>query len=157
MRKKIFLPSAKDYKKFDRLYRQVKADLSILIPNLKIFHVGSTSVKGTWTKGDVDLNILCSGNEFKPFRAVLKRKYAVAQLGNWTDTFAGFETQLEGVDVGLQLAIRNGPEDFFLRFRRLLRNPRVRSEYNKAKLTHRNDSVAVYRRMKVKVIGKYLQ
>jgi GrpB-like predicted nucleotidyltransferase (UPF0157 family) len=61
-----------------------------LLPEAEIEHVGSTSIPGALTKGDVDLLVRVEDGAFATASATLGELYAVHQPENWTPTYASF-------------------------------------------------------------------
>ena len=64
--------------------------LEELLPNGQIEHIGATSMPDGITKGDVDINIRVSPNEFPRTVETLRGLFPVAQPDNWTESFASF-------------------------------------------------------------------
>lgn len=157
MRTKIFLPTVQDYKKYQAVFLSCKSEIAKILPKLRIVHVGSTSVRGVVTKGDLDINVLCSSSQFKNASKCLLKNYSVAQEGNWTSSFASFKTKYDGVDIGIQLSTKGGPQDVFIAFRRKLADPKTKHEYNKVKLKNCGKSMQEYRLAKAKAIEAFLR
>ena len=60
------------------------------LPAAEIEHVGSTSIPGALTKGDLDLLVRVDVVGFDPAVTALRAMYAVHQPENWTPTYASF-------------------------------------------------------------------
>jgi GrpB-like predicted nucleotidyltransferase (UPF0157 family) len=99
-------------------------------------HVGATALPTGRTKGDVDVALRPSADEFPAVVAVLTKHLQVAQPGNWTSTFASFSDPTAPLPLGVQVSIRGSEDDFLVTLRdRMAKDDRLRSEYNRCKET----------------------
>jgi GrpB-like predicted nucleotidyltransferase (UPF0157 family) len=100
--------------------------------------VGSTSIPGALTKGDLDLLVRVDAAGFDPAVVGLRRLYAVHQPENWTPTYASFlDPTAVDPPVGVQLAVRGSADDLlFAPFRQaLIYDPALLRAYNDLKLS----------------------
>jgi GrpB-like predicted nucleotidyltransferase (UPF0157 family) len=82
-----------------------RARISALLPDAEIEHVGSTSIPGALTKGDLDLLVRVDTTGFDTAVLVLRARYAVHQRENWTPTYASFvDPDASDPPVGVLLA-----------------------------------------------------
>ncbi|WP_205620005.1 GrpB family protein [Dasania marina] len=107
-----------------------------IFPDSRVEHVGSSSIPGAISKGDLDIFLGVGKEEFSE---------AIQQLGSLgfyekedtlrTESLRMMITNLYSEDVAIQV-VENGSEyDFFVEFRDKLRsNPELVSQYNKLKL-----------------------
>ena len=107
-----------------------------LIPRAEVEHVGSTSIPGALTKGDVDLLVRVQPGEFTAALGCLRQRYAVHQRENWTPTYASFvDPAATDPPIGVQLVVAGSADDLlFGPFRdALVRDRRLLSDYNALK------------------------
>ncbi|MDQ3572836.1 MAG: GrpB family protein [Actinomycetota bacterium] len=122
-------------------------------------HVGSTSIPGALTKGDVDLLVRVEAGRFEAAIAALRRLYVVNQRENWTPTYASFaEAEATAVPVGVQLAVvGSADEALFTSFRdALIRDPALLAEYNALKLRHDGEGYERYTKVKGEFVERVL-
>ena len=131
---------------FRPLSRQIKAKL----PDAKIAHIGSSSIKGLWSKGDLDIYVGVPRNQFAASIKKLKKLGFIEKRGTlrnrslWPFIATGYP-----IDVGIQLVATGSKFEFFLTFRKLLsRSSKLKREYNRLKLASRHLSETEYRRKK---------
>jgi GrpB-like predicted nucleotidyltransferase (UPF0157 family) len=108
------------------------------LPGVEIEHVGSTSIPGALTKGDLDLLVRVDAAGFDAAVVALRELYAVHQPENWTATYASFaDPAASDPPVGVQLAVRGSGDDLlFAPFRQaLIDDPALLREYNDLKLS----------------------
>jgi GrpB-like predicted nucleotidyltransferase (UPF0157 family) len=113
-----------------------RRDLAALLPAAEIEHVGATAVPGALTKGDVDLLVRVSERDFAPAVQIVRERYEIHQLHNWTQTLASFKVPGPGEPpVGVQLVVAGSEADgFFGPFRdALINDPALLAEYNALK------------------------
>lgn len=90
----------------------------------QVEHMGATAVPGSITKGDLDLLVRVSADDFADAIATLEGRYAIHQPENWTPTYASFvEEEPSDVPVGVQLVVAGSDLDAaFVSIRSLLRS-----------------------------------
>ena len=139
---------------FRALSRQIKARL----PDARIAHIGSSSIKGLWSKGDLDIYVGVPRTRFDAAIKTLKKLGFIEKRGTlrnrslWPFIGTGYP-----VDVGIQLVATGSKFEFFLTFRKLLRkSPKLKTEYNHLKLASRHLSETAYRRKKSRFITSVL-
>jgi GrpB-like predicted nucleotidyltransferase (UPF0157 family) len=118
-------------------FERHRCEVVSLLPYAEVEHVGATAVPGALTKGDVDLLVRVSGQDFAEATGILRTRYIVHQPHNWTRTLASFKaSDASEPEVGVQLVVAGSDADgFFAPFRdALINNPALLAEYNELKL-----------------------
>ena len=116
------------------VFEDLRTTLEELLPGARIEHVGATAVPGAVTKGDLDICVLVERNAFDGADRVLAEHYARNIGSDHTGSLSSFVVSSKPVPVGVQLVVREGEEDFFVRWRDLLpRSPEVLKNYNQIK------------------------
>jgi GrpB-like predicted nucleotidyltransferase (UPF0157 family) len=137
------------------VFARRRAEFEEMLPGARIEHVGSTSVPGSLTKGDLDICVIVSGEEFERASRVLADRFVVHQPENWSPTLASFTAPSEdGIDVGVQLVSAGSPDErYFVGWRdRLRADPELRAGYDELKRRHRDGGMDAYRAAKEKLI-----
>lgn len=155
MTKVFFAPSQEFAEKVKKLFGRIRSELLDKFPNADIQDMGSTSVPGLLTKGDLDINMRVDKEDFAAAVEYLKTKYHPHQLGNWSDGFASFSDG-EGnneLPLGIQVTVKGHEEDKFLRQRDLLASrPDLIAKYNKLKQEYNGREMDEYRQAKWRFI-----
>src|SRR4051812_26865206 len=87
-------------------FEEHRARVVELLPGVEVEHVGSTSIPGALTKGDLDLLVRVEASDFDRAVAALRGLYSIHQPENWTSTYASFVAGAERrLPVGVQLAV----------------------------------------------------
>ncbi|HEY1074498.1 MAG TPA: GrpB family protein [Patescibacteria group bacterium] len=145
-----------DLKNIENLFQshKQKVSRSLVGKSVDIQHVGATSVIGLISKGDLDIQIRVSRDDFEPTKEVLSKEYEPAQEENWTKTFASFKDDSGETAVGLQLTIINSEEDsYFYKLRDILNEDvSARESFNQLKREYDGKSMDDYRKAKSKFI-----
>lgn len=142
----FFVPSEKYLQNVVILIEQHRKKILRLVPTAQVEHIGATSVPGLLTKGDLDLQVSVSLQEFNQAVVLLQTEYSNHQLENWTESFASFK--VEGgsdIPVGVQLVVRDSQSDIFVKSRDLLlAQPEKLAELNQLKQFHANGDMDTY-------------
>lgn len=85
----------------------LSADILEMVPGAQIEEIGSTSIPGAITKGDLDLLVLVEENRFTQAKDTLTQVYETNEMEP-ISLFASFKGCREGTDFGIQLSA-NGP------------------------------------------------
>lgn len=116
------------------------------IPTADVHHVGSTAVKGSLTKGDVDLQIRVDEATFDYARSFLDQTYARNEGSSQTSFFGAYEKEDEILPLGLQLTLKHSVVDNFWKVTRYFKeNPAITENYNRLKLVHEGKDMDNYR------------
>jgi predicted kinase/GrpB-like predicted nucleotidyltransferase (UPF0157 family) len=118
----------------DEIVAALERSLRELLPACRIEHVGATSMPDGVTKGDVDINIRVSPNDFPRTVERLRAVFPVAQPHNWTESYASFSDTTRALPVGLQVTAIGSPDDFLVPLRDLMRtDAELRHRYERCK------------------------
>jgi GrpB-like predicted nucleotidyltransferase (UPF0157 family) len=140
------------------VFEDLRLQLAALLPGAAIEHVGATAVPGAVTKGDLDVCVLVDQGGFAEADRLLAERFARNVGSDHTESLSSFSDGSKAVPVGIQLVARGGPEDFFVRWRDLLRDsPRVLEAYNALKRQWHGRSHESYRIEKSKLIERALR
>ena len=135
--------------KAEKRFAQVKSEIMAILPGADVEHVGSTAVPGSLTKGDLDVQVRVSPEEFPFAVEALSRRYAVNDGSIGTDTFRAFMDEQSDPPLGIQLTVRGSEYDFFWKVRDvLLMNEQYRREYDALKSAHEGKNMDDYRAAK---------
>jgi GrpB-like predicted nucleotidyltransferase (UPF0157 family) len=135
-------------------YADASSFLRHLLPaEAEIHHVGSTSIPGSITKGDVDICVRVPPFLFALCDQELAKHYPRNNGSPHTDAFASFSKG----NMGIQLVVAGSDLDVFLAFRDMLAaNPALLAQYNTLKQACEGDPVPVYREKKAAFIESLL-
>ncbi len=152
---KVSFVNEKDIReKIESLFQTEKENLQKLLPDSQIEHIGGTSVANSITKGDLDINIRVSEENFQTTIEILKKIYRVNQPNNWTKSYASFKD--DSRDLGVQLTIIDSADDYFVKQRDFLNsNPEKVLELNKIKLSFEGKNMDDYRKEKGKFFNRF--
>jgi GrpB-like predicted nucleotidyltransferase (UPF0157 family) len=140
------------------VFDDLRLTLAALLPEAAIEHIGATAVPGAVTKGDLDVCVLVNPGDFGEAERVLAGRFARNVGSDHTESLSSFIDDSKAVPVGIQLVARGGREDFFVRWRDLLRNsPRVLTAYNELKRRWQGRSHEGYRAAKSELIERELR
>jgi len=118
----------------DTIVANVESWLRQRLPDCQIEHIGATSMPDGVTKGDVDVNIRVSQQDFANVVDILRRCYDVAQPDNWSPTYASFSDPSHDLPVGLQVTVVGSSDDFLVDLRDLMRaDAQLRRDYDGVK------------------------
>lgn len=154
---KVYFKHSKEFANLaEKIVKEQRDRIIKLIPSAEVHHIGSTAVPGSVTKGDVDIQIRVSKEDFRTAVDKLKAIYEINQPENWNQNFASFKKDgLFGMDFGAQLTVTNSVADDFVKLRDILNNdPKLLEEYNQMKLKYDGKNMAVYRKEKATFFQK---
>jgi GrpB-like predicted nucleotidyltransferase (UPF0157 family) len=138
-------------------FRRHQRRLRRLLPEAEILHVGSTAVRGSLTKGDLDIQVRVPGEQFRAARAILAAHYARNTGSPSTPTFASFEQAELAPSLGIQLTVAGSRYDIFWQITAYLAaHGEVNERYNALKLRYDGRSMAAYRRAKSRFLEALL-
>jgi len=143
----------------DSAFEAHRARILGVLSEAEVEHVGSTSVPGALTKGDVDVLVRVDARRFDHAVSRLRRLYGVHQPHNWTPTLASFADRGGGdPPVGVQLVVAGSTEDrMFGPFRdALVRDPALLADYNELKRRHGCDDHERYTSVKGEFVRQVL-
>jgi len=101
----------------------------------EVHHIGATAMSFGHTKGDVDVNVRVEGSTFSAVVTALRGRFAVAQLENWTATFASFACDSYALPLGIQVTVIGSTDDFLLTLHdRIRASPELVRRYDDVKV-----------------------
>lgn len=117
-------------------FNHYQSKIQQLLPNVRIEHIGASSIPQAISKGDLDIFIGVEANELESTVNSLKLLGFVEKLDTLRTAHLCMLESTTGEDVALQV-VANGTEfECFLTFRDHLRaNPDLVRQYNDLKLT----------------------
>jgi GrpB-like predicted nucleotidyltransferase (UPF0157 family) len=130
--------------------------LSEALPGVEVHEVGSTAVPGLIGKGDLDLLVRPEAHDFDRVRARLDALLPRNPRQLSTTNYQGYTVPSE-LDVAVQLTVRDGPYDDFLRFLEVLRRrPEEITAYNALKHEWHGRDMGEYRTAKGTFVQRLL-
>ncbi len=153
-----FFPFKQIEEKANAAFDLHQLQLQKLLPFAEIQHIGSTSIPGAITKGDLDIAILVTQAEFSQAENVLAQHYERNTGSTRTNQFSSFKDDRANPPLGLQLIVKESEFDIFCLFRDYLRqNPSLLEQYNELKRLHDNKMMDNYRERKAEFIERVLE
>ncbi|WP_052256521.1 GrpB family protein [Salinicoccus sp. YB14-2] len=130
-------------------FKYHKNEINRMIPGADIQHVGSTAIPDSVTKGDLDIQVRVSPNQFNHAVNILSEMYDTNNSSIKTKEFRAFKDDETNPPLGIQLTVIGSEFDFFWKFRDvLLQNMDLKNEYDALKLKYENSSMSDYREAK---------
>ncbi len=121
-------------------------------------HVGATSVPGALTKGDLDIAVRVSAEDFPIARDSLDQTHRKNLQSVRNAQFAAYEADGFACPVGVQLVVKGSKLDVFETYRRMLiDNPILLSAYNDLKQRFDGLPMDEYRAAKTRFITEQLR
>ncbi len=122
----------------ERVLAGLAVRLDLLLPGVRIEHIGATAIPGALTKGDLDVALRLPAAQFAGAVAALKRDFPMRQVENWAPDFASFgDDATYELPVGIQVVIENSPSDFLVYLRdHLIAHTDALAVYNALKVAH---------------------
>lgn len=155
---KIFLSGAGEMRLFssaelkaksDLLFHRWKIIIESEIPCSRVEHVGSTSIVGALTKGDIDLYVEVPAGSHKDAVATLESLGFRKKQDTHRDEALCMLESMETSDLALQVVARGSVYEFFLKFRDALNaDPDLLGRYNLLKESCSGVPAEEYRRRK---------
>src|SRR5262245_40514465 len=103
-----------------RLFARVEAQLRALLPGADIQHVGSTAIPGSLTKGDLDVQVRVTSDQYEAAKEALSKLYRLNVGGFASQDATSFEDYSTQPSLGVHLTVIDGSADIQWRFRDLL-------------------------------------
>ncbi len=129
-----------------------------IIPDARVEHVGSSSIEGSISKGDVDIFVGVEKDEFEStVSALLDLGFTEKQGTLRTTQLCMLESETDE-SIALQVVANGSKFEFFLHFKKLLiSDPVLLSQYNKLKIACTGLDEDEYRRRKSEFIEEALK
>jgi GrpB-like predicted nucleotidyltransferase (UPF0157 family) len=142
----------------EQRYAAMHRILSQKVPfALAIEHVGSTSISGCLTKGDLDIAVRVTADAFVPAERELEQILQRNTANKRYFDYASFVDEGSNPPCGVQLVTAGGRFDFFVTFRDALKTSgELLEEYNDLKAKFQGKSMSSYRKAKAKFVSKVL-
>ena len=136
----------------------IKKKIKYALPTAKIEHIGSSAIFGALSKGDLDVFVGVSSEEFENSLKKLEGLGFKIKKGTLrTSSLCMFETFDYKIDVGIQLVELGSEFENFLTFRDLMNsNPSLVAKYNRLKEKSVRLKPDDYRKIKSQFIEKVL-
>lgn len=147
------------YEKVGQIYQQIRNEVSQLIPDARIEHIGSSSIPGSVSKGDLDIFLGVNSNQFKEVLGVLDRIGFTEKMGTFrSNELCMLETERFSYDVAIQVVVNGSQFEDFLLFRNLLLSDNdLVEKYNQIKVSSQHLPPDLYRAKKSQFIEKVLE
>jgi len=137
------------------LFQEQRKRLLSHLPFAEVYHIGSTAISGSITKGDLDVNVRVKQHEFTKAVTLLRAMYSINQPTNRTATFASLKDDSLGMDFGVQLTTIGSSEDTFLVHRDILLSyPELVEQLNILKMKFEGKLMDEYRKAKSDFFAK---
>ncbi|MGQ9424780.1 GrpB family protein [Gilvimarinus sp. F26214L] len=138
------------------VYASLRSELLQLLPNANIQEIGSSSIVGALTKGDVDILVCVPESQFNVAVAAMLHRFETNTGMEDVPQFASFKGVLDDVEFGIQLACDHCQFGFVAFRDRLNSSPDLVEEYNRVKLAAAGLSMKEYRDRKWEFIERVL-
>lgn len=150
----------KDYlEETTEIFDKIKKTIQLKLPFSKIEHIGSSSIKGALSKGDLDIFVGVYAKEFETSLEKIKTLgFTIKKNTLRTTSLCMLETFDYKIDVSVQLVELGSKFEFFLTFRDIMNsNTHLVEEYNTLKRNSINLKSDKYRENKSKFIENTLK
>ena len=140
------------------VFDQLRPMIRQALPAAKVEHIGSSSIEGVVSKGDLDIFVGVEPEGFEDaVVAIESLGFRIKTESFRSESLCPFESDAYPLPVGLQLVANRSEFEFFLTFRnRMNTNGNLRSEYNRLKRQASGLSDDEYRRVKSQFIESVL-
>ncbi len=130
-------------------FEEHRRRLKEVLPAADIQHIGGTSVPGSLTKGDLDIQVRVPLASFAAAEQALSKHYSRNEGSVRTADFAGFKDDSVSPPLGIQLTAVVSQYDVFCKLRDLLRTRRdLLEQFNALKRRHEGRPMEEYRAAK---------
>lgn len=144
-----FFDNSLFYEKVKKTFYLHKKLIKERLPEADVQHVGSTAVPNCLTKGDLDIQVRVTTEQFQMAVQTLSALYELNEGSVKTDSFRAFKDDSTVPPLGVQLNVINSEFDFFWKFRDvLLINDKYRKEYDDLKRNYEGKEMDEYREAK---------
>jgi GrpB-like predicted nucleotidyltransferase (UPF0157 family) len=145
--------------RIENIYLDVEATIIKILPNARVEHVGSSAIPGAISKGDLDIFVGVTQDDFLEAIDLIKHIGFSEKLNTLrTDSLCMMTSSTYNEDVAVQLVANGSEHESFLEFRDKLRsNPDLVSRYNQLKLNCKGLPHDNYREVKSTFIATVLK
>ncbi len=153
-----FAPSENYQAAAEKIFSKLREKIRARLPSATIDHIGSTAIPNCLTKGDLDLVVSVSQQQFPHALKTLDSMFSPNTGSDRNNEFAAFVLEGEELPVGIQLvAIGLGADNFVLWRELLLESPDILDRYNQLKESHQGSQMEQYRVKKSEFIEEELR
>jgi GrpB-like predicted nucleotidyltransferase (UPF0157 family) len=154
----IFLEPEQYQQKCAQLFHLYQKDISTLLPFARIEHIGSSSIPNAISKGDLDIYIEVTPDQFEFAIEQLKKLNFIEKQNTLRTHELCMLESLNNDDVAFQIVVTGSKFTFFLTFRnKLIASPALVNEYNQLKLQYSHLDHDQYRTIKSDFITRILK
>ena len=153
-----FIEQSEFLPRIEKIYSELQAELIKILPNSRVEHIGSSSIPGTISKGDLDIFVGVDQCDFKSSVALIS-KIGFHQKADTlqTKSLCMMITNSYSEDVAIQVVANGSEFESFLDFRDKLRsNPELIVKYNQLKFNCKGMAQDMYREIKSSFIESVL-
>lgn len=119
------------------------------IPYCEVEHVGGSSIPGINTKGDLDIQIRVTGEDFNNAIVDCQKIFTVKYQEIWTDEFALFGDLNQAIKIDVMLTVKGSAYDnFFLIRDAMIADKKLQIRYNELKEHYPDFKSEEYRKAK---------
>ncbi|KKS86119.1 MAG: hypothetical protein UV60_C0003G0037 [Parcubacteria group bacterium GW2011_GWA2_43_11] len=138
-----------------RLFKEEKDHILTLCPNALVEHVGATSIPGSLTLGDLDIQIRVTAQDFQSTCEKIKSIYYENHPYLWTSEFALFHKKDHpDMPMSIMVTIIDTRFDEFYKTRDLLKKDKdMLEKYNTLKSQFEGKSLEEYKKSKREFFG----
>jgi GrpB-like predicted nucleotidyltransferase (UPF0157 family) len=124
--------------RIEQAFEDEQAQIRHLLPRAEVLHTGGTSVPGALTRGDLDIHVRVSADDFCEACDTLISVYVEYRPEMWTAEFVTFVAPNASIATGIALTAVGGEHDrrFLVAWERLKRDPLLLGKYNELKLEY---------------------
>ena len=145
-----FFENSHFYEDIEEAFSFHKKLIKERLPEADVQHVGSTAIPNSLTKGDLDIQVRVTPEQFPMAVQTLSALYELNEGSVVkTDSFRAFKDDSAVPPLGVQLTVINSEFDFFWKFRDvLLIEEKYRKEYDDLKRNYEGKEMNDYREAK---------
>ncbi|MFG1483481.1 GrpB family protein [Halobacteriovorax sp. HFRX-2_2] len=110
---------AQDYQdKVNEIFKDLESELSQHLVNVRIIHIGASSIPGAVSKGDLDVFVGVDKKDFESSLVTIKNLGYVEKEGTLrTPQLCMMVTDKYNYDVALQVVVNGSEFEYFIKFR----------------------------------------
>jgi GrpB-like predicted nucleotidyltransferase (UPF0157 family) len=153
-----FSNSPEVFEAAERLFSEVASRIREMLPHAEIEHIGSTAVRGSLTKGDLDVLVRVSGDDFRESDCALEAIFRRNEGSDKRETFSAFLDSSTSPELGVQLVVAGTEFDTFSYWvEQLTSDRKLRAAYNDLKARYNGKDMNEYREAKSEFIAKHIR
>lgn len=142
----------------ERLFRRLRIRIARRVPRGVILHIGATAIRGLATKGDLDLVVRVSPNDFLAADRALAALFDRNLGSDRSPSFAAFKDDHTHPPLGVQLvAVGSGDDNFHTLKDLVARDPSLRWRLRLLKRRFHGHSMDRYRAAKGRLLERALE